>query len=147
MRTARELFVTYRPREDLPFPDDSFTTPADIVRFVLPALADEAVEVAVLMCLTAKQRLLCFHTLSRGCLGGTPVHPREVFKVAMLANAHGIVLVHNHPSGDPTPSLDDRLITERLRSAGDIVGIPLLDHIIVASGGSFFSFREFGNVR
>jgi len=147
MRTARELFVTYRPREDLPLPDDSFTTPADIVRFALPIIADESVEVVILMCLSAKQQLLSFHILSRGCLDGTAVHPREVFKVAMLANAHGIVLVHNHPSGDPAPSSHDRLITDRLQSAGDIVGIALLDHVIVAEGRRYFSFCELGNVR
>jgi len=146
MRIPRELFVTYRPRKDLPLSDDSFTTPTDIVKIVGTMLQDEAVEVAILMCLTAKQQLLCFHTLSRGSLDSSIIHPREVFKVAMLSNAHGIVLVHNHPSGDPTPSRCDRLVTERLQSAGDLIGISLLDHIIVAGGDKYFSFRQSGDL-
>jgi DNA repair protein RadC len=85
--------------------------------------------------LDTKNRATGFQVVSVGCLQGTPVHPREVFKSAMLANAASIIAIHNHPSGDPTPSAEDRAVTERLRACGELLGIPLTDHVIVASDG------------
>lgn len=69
-----------------------------------------------------------------GKLDAAIIHPREVFKAAIVNNSHSIICVHNHPTGDPTPSKDDRDITSRLRSAGDILGIPLVDHVIIGAG-------------
>ena len=80
---------------------------------------------------------------------GTPdttvVHPREIFRTAILANAASVCLVHNHPSGEPTPSADDDLLTMRLVACGELMGISVLDHIIVAEQG-FFSYRESGRL-
>ena len=97
---------------------------------------------AVLL-LDAKHRVTGFQMVSVGCLQGTPVHPREVFKAAVLTNSAALIVVHNHPSGDPSPSADDRAITERLRACGDVLGIPVLDHVIVAADG-YWSLMDGG---
>ncbi len=74
-------------------------------------------------------------------MDSTPVHPREVFKAAVLANAAAIIVCDNHPSGDPTPSLDDLKVTKRLLASGAVLGIEVLDHIVVGEG-RYFSFKE-----
>ncbi|TLY38617.1 MAG: hypothetical protein E6K60_00335 [Nitrospirae bacterium] len=71
------------------------------------------------------------------------VHPREVFKPAILLNSHGIICAHNHPSGDPAPSPEDRVLTTRLRQAGELLGIALLDHIILGDERTH-SFADYG---
>jgi DNA repair protein RadC len=88
---------------------------------------------------------MAFHEVSRGTLDSTLVHPREVFKAALLANAAAIVVSHNHPSGDPSPTIDDLEVTTRLVAAGVILGVPLLDHIVVGAG-RYFSFKESGRL-
>jgi len=104
-------------------------------------LADSPVEVFLAVLLDVKHRVLRDVRVSVGTLNGSLIHPREVFAAAVAERAMAIVLVHNHPSGDPCPSLEDRQVTRRLRSAGGIVGIPVLDHVIMGNC-SFFSFRE-----
>lgn len=91
--------------------------------------------------LDAKNRVLGFHTVSVGSLTASIVHPREVFKVAILANAVAVILVHNHPSGDPTPSEEDRRVTSRLKAAGEELGIPVLDHLVIGDEG-YHSFAD-----
>ena len=81
--------------------------------------------------------------VSRGVLTGSLVHPREVFRSAIAEAAAGIIVVHNHPSGDPTPSAEDRAVTGQLVAAGKVVGIPLLDHVVVA-GDRWLSFSSQG---
>jgi DNA repair protein RadC len=81
--------------------------------------------------------------VSRGTLTASLVHPREVFRPAIREAAAALLLVHNHPSGDPAPSREDREITARLVQAGDLLGIPVLDHVVVAEGG-YRSLREEG---
>lgn len=85
--------------------------------------------VAVL--LDGKGRMLGFNLVSVGTLTASLVHPREVFKAAIIGNAASIILVHNHPSGDPTPSPEDVALTSRLRAAGDLVGIRIVDHVVI----------------
>jgi DNA repair protein RadC len=92
-----------------------------------------------------KRHAIAYHEVSRGTMDGTTVHPREVFKAALLANAFGIIVGHNHPSGDPEPSNDDVVLTHRLVAAGELIGIPLFDHIIV-SDGRYVSFLETGRL-
>jgi DNA repair protein RadC len=94
-----------------------------------------------IVCLDAKHRAIGCHRISIGCLDRSLVHPREVFRAAIQDAAKCILLVHNHPSGDPTPSEDDFALTERLQDAGKTVGIGVLDHIIVARAGAV-SLRE-----
>ena len=89
-----------------------------------------------------KNRVIGVHTVSIGSLTASVVHPREVFKAAILANAAAIVCGHNHPSGDVQPSREDRAITKRLVDAGKLLGIDVLDHIIIGSEGVYFSFAD-----
>lgn len=119
-------------------------SPAELAPVFQALLGSESVEVCGLLCFTTKMQILAYHELSRGTLDRSCVHPREVFKTALLANAAGIVLGHNHPSGDPTPSPDDRALTRRLIEAGSIVGVELFDHIIVGQPNRYWSFREGG---
>src|SRR5438876_10625041 len=101
-------------------------------------------EMFVVILLDGKNRILGFNVVSVGSLTAALVHPREVFKAAILSNAAALVLVHNHPSGDPTPSAEDRAITERLRQVGELVGIRVLDHVVIGDEGQFVSFAEEG---
>ena len=91
--------------------------------------------------LNIKNQLISFEVVSTGSLTASIVHPREVYKAAILANAASVVFMHNHPSGDPEPSLDDIEITRRLAKSGVILGISVLDHIIVAQKGHY-SFKQ-----
>lgn len=94
-------------------------------------IGDPDREYFVCMLLDGKNRISGIHTVSQGSLNQSIVHPRETFKAAILANSAAIILAHNHPSGDLTPSREDLEITRRLKEAGDIIGIKVLDHIIV----------------
>lgn len=94
--------------------------------------------------LDVRGALIGFETVATGGLAGVEVHPREVFRGAILAGAFGVIVAHNHPSGDSTPSKDDLALTRRLKEAGDIVGIPLYDHIIVADGAPYHSIAGTG---
>ena len=96
----------------------------------------------VAMLLDQKNQLIGLHTVSIGSLTASIVAPREVFKVAILANCANILIAHNHPSGDPHPSKEDRAITQRLKEAGALLGINLLDHVIVGGEGRYFSFAD-----
>jgi len=98
----------------------------------------------VLLMLDLKKRVIGIHTVSIGTLTQTVVHPREVFKAAILANAHAIIVGHNHPTGDATPSVADLDVTRELISAGEILRIPVLDHIIVGHNGKYISFLDEG---
>ena len=95
----------------------------------------------ICMHLNIKNQIISFEIVSTGSLTNSIVHPREVYKGAILSNSASVIFMHNHPSGDPEPSIDDIEITKRLEKAGEILGINVLDHIIVASGG-FYSFRQ-----
>ena len=90
--------------------------------------------------LNNKNQIISFEVVSTGSLTSSIVHPREVYKGAILSNAASVIFMHNHPSGDPEPSNDDLEITKRLEKAGEILGISVLDHIIVGPK-RFFSFR------
>ena len=95
--------------------------------------------------LNTRHQVLRVATVSVGGLSSAPVHPREVFKEAIRHGAAAIIVVHNHPSGDPTPSHDDKQVTDQLSAAGTLVGIPVLDHIIIGDG-QYTSLRELGQL-
>lgn len=92
-----------------------------------------------------KNKMLEFNVVSTGSLTASIVHPREVFKPAILTSAAGIILTHNHPSGDPAPSPEDVEITKRLKEVGGIMGIQVLDHVIVGDN-RYFSFSDKGMI-
>jgi DNA repair protein RadC len=104
---------------------------------------EEAQEVFGILILNTKNKIVAVHEVSRGTLDASMVHPREVFKPAVLHNAAAIICFHNHPSGDPTPSEIDIKTTKRLSEAGEILGIQILDHIIVGDEG-YTSLKEMG---
>jgi DNA repair protein RadC len=110
-----------------------------------PKLKGHTREVFLSVLLDTKNRLIRDEVVSQGTLNESLVHPREVFQAAIREGANSIALVHNHPSGDPTPSRQDRLITKQLRDVGRMVGINVLDHVIVGDG-RFYSFVDAGEL-
>jgi len=106
---------------------------------------EEAQEVFGILILNTKGKIVAVHEVSRGTLNNSMLHPREVFKPAVLHNAAAIICFHNHPSGDPEPSKDDIEATKRLIEAGKIMGIGILDHIIVGDD-RYISLKEIGVV-
>ena len=119
------------------------TTPHDVVDLLKPMFSELDREAFVVVVLDVKHRVIGVNIVSIGDLNGTLAHPREVYKPAILLNAGAIIVAHNHPSGDPEPSREDRELTARLGSAGKLLGIPLLDSIIIAENG-YVSLRERG---
>ena len=101
-------------------------------------------EVFAVALLTIRHRLLGLHTVSVGCLSSSLVHPREVFKPAILAGSAALLLAHNHPSGDPEPSAEDVALTRRLVAAGQLLGIEVLDHVVLGEAGRYVSLKERG---
>jgi DNA repair protein RadC len=126
-------------------PRPQFRLPADAARFVLPRFGTKPLEEFGVLVLDTRNRLKRVRVISTGSLSGSLVHPREVFREATMLQAAGIIAFHNHPSGDPAPSSEDRDLTLRLVRAGKILGIDLLDHVIVAAG-SYWSFKEQGEI-
>ncbi len=108
-------------------------------------LADVDREHFVVLMLDQKNKVIGIHTVSVGSLTASVVHPREVFKPAILSNCAALILAHNHPSGQPQPSQEDRVLTVRLVAAGKLLGISILDHVIIGDGTSaYFSFADEG---
>jgi DNA repair protein RadC len=122
-------------------PGASLRGPADVFRHFHPTLRDAPHERFLVLLLDGRHRLLRHEMVSQGTLTASLVHPREVFRPALRESAAALLLVHNHPSGDPTPSAEDREVTARLVRAGDLLGIPVLDHVVVAERG-WTSLRE-----
>jgi DNA repair protein RadC len=122
-----------------------FVNPRDAAAYLLPQFGSRPVEQFGLMMLDTKHRLIRTSVVSVGTLDSSPAHPREIFREAASACAAAIVLFHNHPSGDPLPSRDDIELTRRLVQAGEIMGIDVIDHLILADT-RYFSFREAGKL-
>jgi DNA repair protein RadC len=108
--------------------------PADVFRRMGPRLRDAPQEEFHALLLNTRHRVLREVLVTRGILDASLIHPREVFRVAVGEGAAGVILVHNHPSGDPTPSAEDRAVTRQLAEAGRALGIPVLDHVVVGRG-------------
>ena len=120
---------------------DSITSPEDGVALLMPRLRYEAKEHFLVVLLNSKNKVLEIKQISEGSLNSSVVHPREVFAPAVLHHAAAILTAHNHPSGDPTPSKEDKALTNTLVQAGKYMGIPVLDHIIIGDA-RYFSFKE-----
>jgi len=117
--------------------------PADVHRFCAPRLRDLTVEEFHVLALGAQSQVQADLLITRGLLNSALVHPREVFRAAIAEAAAGIIVVHNHPSGDPTPSAEDRVVTRQLVEAGRLLDVPVFDHVIVG-GDRYVSFAEAG---
>jgi DNA repair protein RadC len=120
-------------------------SPDDVFRSFGARLRRLAQERFIVVLLDGRHRILGEEVVSQGTLTASLVHPREVFRPALRASAAAMILVHNHPSGDPTPSAEDRAVTERLARAGEILGVRVLDHVVVAERG-YVSLREEGSL-
>lgn len=118
-------------------------TPQDIARVLVPRLSYLKQEVFEVALLDTKRRIIAMPRIFMGNLNTTIVHPREVFRPAIKSSADSVILTHNHPSGDPKPSMDDVNITQRLADVGDLLGVRVLDHIIVGDG-TFVSLKKKG---
>jgi DNA repair protein RadC len=135
--------VAYRPgTDDRP----AVTSPEAAADVLVPHLAAADRERCVAALLDTKHRLLEVTVVSVGSLDHTFMAPREVYRDALLANASAVVLAHNHPSGDPTPSRDDEQLTRRLARAGELIGVDLLDHLVVG-GARWVSLARRGQLR
>ncbi len=114
---------------------DALREPEDVYERLRPRMVGLTQEVFVVVALDTRNQVIAELEVARGCLTGVEVHPREVFRPLVRLGAAACVVAHNHPSGDPTPSREDLLLTERLRAVGELIGIPLLDHVVVGSDG------------
>lgn len=122
------------------------TCPEDAADYAAPRLRYENREHMCVMLLNVKNHIIAWETISIGSLDASVVHPREVFRPAIIKGAASIILVHNHPSGDPTPSKEDLEVTARMVQVGKIMNISVLDHIIIG-GDSFVSMKEKGAIK
>ncbi|NGQ94311.1 JAB domain-containing protein [Brevibacillus sp. SYP-B805] len=123
----------------------SIRLPQDVAEIMLPEMSHLTQEHFVCLFLNTKNHIIGKQTIFVGSLDSSIVHPREVFKEAIKRSSAAVICLHNHPSGDPTPSREDIQVTQTLRQAGEIVGIPLLDHVIIGDG-RFVSLKEQGYV-
>jgi DNA repair protein RadC len=141
----REVRSTYGPVAGAPKgPRPQIAQARDAALVIVAMLTGSVVERFGLLSLDTKHRVIGWDVVSVGSTDAAVVQPRDVFRTACLQNATSIIVAHNHPSGDPTPSPDDTVLTTRLRQAGALIGITVLDHIIVGDEGRYFSFNEQG---
>jgi DNA repair protein RadC len=136
LTTAPLVGVRLVQEQEFPYNGEPLREGADVAAFVGSYLKDLDREAFMVIMLTSRNRVISANIVSLGTLDGAMVCPREVFKVAILQNAASVILVHNHPSGDPAPSEDDINITKRMVQAGQLLGIPVLDHVVVSRRGS-----------
>lgn len=144
LKTIKAVYQTMTVQDhvtDYLRPNTRYTSPTQIFE-TFGFLRQETKEYFLSLHLDGKNRLVCVDMVSTGSLNQSIVHPRELFKTALLSSAAAIILIHNHPTGDPTPSTEDITITRRLMDAGDMIGIKVFDHIII--GDSYYSFSERG---
>lgn len=137
LRMVKESSTLYANRQ-IRSPEDSY----NLFKQFLTGLDRER---HLILCLDTKNQPTSISTMSVGSLNATIVHPREIFKIAILSNAASIICGHNHPSGCPDPSSEDIKVTTRLQKAGEILGIEVLDHIIVGDD-SYVSLKEKGHL-
>ncbi|MDO8725917.1 MAG: DNA repair protein RadC [Candidatus Methanoperedens sp.] len=135
---VREIEYTYDKRPKINSMDD-------VVRIVKPMIADPNKEFFMALYLNTKNGVLKQEVISIGSLNANIVHPREIFKAACMISASSIIVAHNHPSGDPTPSREDIEITKKLHEAGKMMGIELLDHVIIGYD-RYYGFKESGQL-
>jgi DNA repair protein RadC len=115
--------------------------PQDVADFLMPRLRYAAKEQFVVILLNNKNKVIGTEVVSEGSLSSSVVHPREVYAPAILHRAAAIMVAHNHPSGDPKPSIEDEEVTRQLLRSGKVLGIPMIDHVIIGDG-NYYSFLE-----
>ncbi|MCM3736496.1 DNA repair protein RadC [Bacillus cytotoxicus] len=120
--------------------------PDDAARIATQFIGDDDREVFFVMCLNTKNHVVAVHRAHIGSLNASLVHPRDVYKSAILNNSASIIVAHQHPSGETYPSREDIDVTKRLAEAGKVLGIELLDHIIINDTGKYTSLKEKGHI-
>ena len=123
------------------FSNKKITSPQDVAEIFIPILRDDNKEKFIVVCLNSANKIIKHETISVGNLNSSVVHPREIFKVAIDNSSASIILIHNHPSGNPEPSNEDIRITKKIVETGKIMDIPVFDHLIIA-GETYTSFIE-----
>jgi len=147
---AAVMELARRLRERAHDPGEKLDAPLKVWARMEPLAAGLAVEKCWVLCLNRRNRLLALHEVSSGTATSSLLHPREVFRQALRHGAPAAIVVHNHPSGDPSPSSADRAVTRQLVDAGRVVGVELLDHVVMGrpeadpAGKGWFSFGEAG---
>ncbi|THF74123.1 JAB domain-containing protein [Cohnella fermenti] len=132
-----------RERPSILYPQRKIHSPRQAAEIFRQFIGDCDRETFCILCLNTKNEPTALHQVSSGSLNASLVHPRETFKLAILANSASIIACHNHPSGEPQPSPEDIELTERLRDSGTLLGIELLDHLVLGDG-NFVSLKERG---
>jgi DNA repair protein RadC len=132
--TIQKFVVKLGAREPQGDYQAAITSPGDVVEVASALLADEAQEVVIAVSLDIRNRVLGYTEVGRGAVDSCQVDLRQVFRAAIMVGASAVVLAHNHPSGDPTPSGEDKQLTARIKQAGELLGIPLLDHVVIGAG-------------
>ncbi len=118
---------------------------ADAARLVMEELRYREQECLVAIFLDIRNQVIRVETISVGTLSGSPARPREIFKEALAHGSAALIVCHNHPTGDPTPSQEDIVLTQRLRQAGELMSVPLLDHIVIGNG-RYVSLKDAGKM-
>ncbi len=127
-------------------PKRKVRSPKDVYTLMYPKMREQKKERFITLYLDTKNQILKEETVSIGSLNASIVHPREVFKSALLESSASVIMIHNHPSGDPSPSREDIMVTEKLVEGGKLLGIDVLDHIIIGDG-KYVSLKDEGFVR
>ena len=141
----REIEIRYKKkRVSKDVVNGAISCPADVVK-LFHSLQDETKEKLISISLDVKHKILCFEVVAIGSIESIYVRPMEVFRTAFPVNAYGAVVLHNHPSGDPTPSESDNDFTRRLNRLALDMGLKFLDHIIIGSNG-YYSFKESSDI-
>ncbi|MNB77187.1 hypothetical protein D3C75_238700 [compost metagenome] len=144
---ARQITAMLKLAKALIYPEqssNSIRSPKDVYDLLKPELRFEQKEHFICLFLNTKNRLIFKEVISIGSLNAAIVHPREVFHAAIRRCSASLICAHNHPSGDPEPSMEDVNLTKRLIAAGEIIGIEFLDHVIIG-GNRFYSLKEHGH--
>ncbi len=127
-------------------PKRKICSPKDVYTLMYPKMREQKKEKFITLCLDTKNQILKEEVVSIGSLNASIVHPREVFKSALMESSASVIMVHNHPSGDPSPSREDIMVTEKMVEGGKLLGIDVLDHIIIGDG-KYVSLKDEGFVK
>lgn len=150
MKSVKEIEVVVRRRHKLgeePEPYNTAIKSPEMVRNVAASvLENHDHESFLVFLLNVKNKVIGYQEVARGGIDTCPVDPRMVFRAAVLEGASGVIVVHNHPSGDPAPSKEDLELTKRLKAGGELLGVAVLDHVIVAGDGRYCSLAEEGRM-
>jgi DNA repair protein RadC len=127
-------------------PKKKISSPKDVYNLIYPKMREQKKEKFIMLYLDTKNQILKEEVVSIGSLNSSIVHPREVFKSALMESSASVIMIHNHPSGDPSPSKEDVMVTEKMVEGGKLLGIDVLDHIIIGDG-RYVSLKDEGFVK